>query len=82
MVSGTEDSLVIKGDLDDILHAIYIEESPIVQVDFIGVDENKQKRVKSAKKLEFEGEDATFIFQERKPLTRHEKKLKEGSKEV
>ena len=44
---------MVKGNFDDILHAIDIEESPIVQVDFIGVDEHKQKRVKSAKKLEF-----------------------------
>ena len=53
VVPGIEDNPVIKGNLDDILHAIDIEESPFVQVDFIGVDEHKQKRVKSAKKLEF-----------------------------
>ena len=38
--------------------------------------------MKSAKKLEFEGENATFVFQARKPLTRHEKKLQEGSKDI
>ena len=32
--------------------------------------------------LEFEGENAAFIFQARKPLTRHAKKLKESSKAV
>ena len=82
VVSVLEDSPVIKGNLDGILHAIDIEETPIVQVDFIGLDEHKQKKVKSAKKLEFEGENAAFIFQEKKPLTRHAKKLKEGSNEV
>jgi len=34
-----EDNQVIKGNLDDILHAIDIEETPIVQVDFIREDE-------------------------------------------
>ena len=77
-----EDKPVIKGSLDDILHAIDIEETPIVQADFIGEDDHKQKKAKSVKKLEFEGENAAFIFQARKPLTRHAKKLKEGSKEV
>ena len=49
VVSGTEDSPVIKGNLDDILHAIDIEESPIVQADFIVIDEHKEKKVRSAK---------------------------------
>ena len=35
----TEDNPMIKRNLDDILHAIDIEESPIVQADFIGGDE-------------------------------------------
>ena len=38
--------------------------------------------MKSAKKLEFEGENAAFVFQARKPLTRHEKRLQEGSKDI
>ena len=71
-----------KGNLDDILHAIDIEETPIVQDEFIGEDEHRQKKAKSTKKLEFEVEDAAFIFQARKHVTRHAKKLKEGSKEV
>ena len=41
-----------------------------------------RKKVKSAKKLEFEGENVAFVFQARKPLTRHTKNLKENSKEV
>ena len=67
VVSGTEDNPVIKGNLDDILHAIDIEESPIVQVDFIGIYEHKHKKVQSTKKLQFEGENVAFIFQARKP---------------
>ena len=81
-IVATEDNLVTKGNLEDILHAIDIEETPIVQAEFIGKDEHKLKKAKSAKKLEFLGEDATFIFQARKPMTRHAMKLKEGNKEV
>lgn len=55
VVSVSEDSPVIKGNLDDILQAIDIEETPIVQADFIGVDEHKQKRARkhSIEKTEF-----------------------------
>ena len=42
----------------------------------------KRKRLGQQRKLEFEGENVAFIFQARNPLTRHAKKLKEGSKEV
>ena len=77
-----KDIPVINGNLDDIMHAIQIEETPIVQADFIGEDEHKQKKAKSVKKLEFEGENVAFIFQARKPITRHAKKFKEGNKEV
>ena len=34
-----------------------------MQADFIGVDEHKHKKANSVKKLEFEGENAAFIFQ-------------------
>ena len=40
------------------------------------------KKAKSVKRLEFEGEDAGFIFQARKPMTRHARKLMEGGNEV
>ena len=37
IATDTEDNPVIKGNLDEILHAIDIEETPIVQSKFIGV---------------------------------------------
>ena len=77
-----EDKTVAKGNLEDILHAIDIEETPIVQVEDIDEGGQKLKKAKSAKKLEFEGEDAGFMFQARKPMTRHARKLLESSKEV
>ena len=60
----------LKGNLNDILEAIEIEESPVVQVDFIKFDEGKPKKIKSSKKLEFEDEVAAFVFKPRKPLTK------------
>ena len=69
-----------KGNLEDILHAIDIEETPIVQVEDINEGGKKLKKAKSAKKLEFEGEDAGFMFQARKPMTRNARKLLERSK--
>ena len=35
----------------------------------------KKKKIKSAKKLDFEGENETFVLQARKPVTKHENKL-------
>ena len=40
------------------------------------------KKAKSAKILEFEGEDAGFLFQARNPMTRHARKLIESRKEA
>ena len=77
-----EDRAEAKGNLEDILHAIDIDENPIVQAEFIEEDGQKLKKAKSAKKLEFGGEDAGFMFQERNPMTRHARKLLESSKEV
>ena len=68
---------VAKGNLEDILHAIDIEETPIVQAEDIDEGGKKLKKAKSTKKLEFEGEDASFMFQARKPMTRHARKLLE-----
>ena len=53
-----------------------------MQVDFIGVNEGKQKRINSSKKMEFKDEDATFVFQARNPKTRNSKRLKELNAEV
>ena len=77
-----EDREKSKGNLEYILHAIDIEETPIVQDDFIEECGQKFKKAKYANKLEFEGEDAGFMFQARKPMTRNARKLLESSKEV
>ena len=61
---------------------IDIEESPIMQADFIEVNEPKQKKIKSTKKFDFEGDNVAFFFQARKPLTKHEKKLQGSSKDT
>ena len=60
MVSG--ESLGLKGDLNDMLQAIDIEESPLVQADFIKLDEGKSKKMKSSKKLDFDDEISEFEF--------------------
>ena len=74
-----EDRAVAKGNIEDILHAIDIEETLIVQAEDIEEGGQKLKKAKSAKKLEFEGEDAGFMFQERQPMTRHARKILESS---
>ena len=53
-----------------------------MQTDFIEVNEPKQREIKSTKKLDFEGENAAFVFQARKPLTKHENKLQERIKYI
>ena len=71
-----------KGNLEDIFHAIDIEETPIVQAEDIDEGGRKLKKGKKAKKLDFSGDDAGFMFQARKPLTRHARKVLESSKET
>ena len=66
-----------KGNLEDILHAIDIEESPIVKAKDIEYGGRKQKKGKTTKKLDFVGDDAGFIFQPRKQMTRNTKKVME-----
>ena len=78
----TRNQTLAKGNLEYILHAIYIEETLIVQAEDIDEGGKKIKKAKSVKKLEFEGEDARFMFQARKAMTRHARKLLERSKEV
>ena len=73
---------IAKGNLEDILHAIYIEESPIFQAKDIEYRRRKMKKCKNAKKLDFLGDDTGFIFQPRKTLTRHTRKVMESSKET
>ena len=47
----TRSQIVAKGNLEDILHAIDIEETPIVQVEDIYEGGKKLKKSKSVKKL-------------------------------
>ena len=77
----TRSQIVAKGNLEDFLHAIDIEETPIVQAEDIDKGGKKLKKSKTAKKLKFEGEDVGFMFQARKPMTRHAKMVLESSKE-
>ena len=78
----TGSQTVAKGNLEDILHVIDIEETPIVQAEDIDEGGKKLKKAKSTKKIGFEGEDAGFMFQARKPMTRHARKLLKSIKEV
>ena len=61
----TRIQIVAKGNLEDILHAIDIEKTPIVQAEDIDEGGKKLKKAKTTKKLEFEGEDVGFMFQAR-----------------
>lgn len=65
----------LKGDLKDILKAIDIAESRLVQADVIKSDQGKSKKMKPSKKLEFEDDVTTFVFKPRKPLTKQSKKM-------
>ena len=78
----TRSQTVAKGNLEDIFHAIDIEETPIVQAEYIDEGGRKLKKAKIAKKLEFVGEYVGFMFQARKPMTRHAKKVLESNKEA
>ena len=80
VVSG--ESLDLKGDLNDILQAIDIEESHLVQADFIKLDEGKSKKMRFSKKLDFDEEISEFVFKPRKPLTKQSKKLQELDMEL
>ena len=78
----TRSQTVDKANLEDILHAIDIEETPIVHVEDVEDGGRKLKKGKIAKKLEFAGDDASFMFQPRKPITRHARKVMESRKEI
>ena len=73
---------VAKVNLQDILHAFHIEKNPIVQYEDIDEGGRKLKKGKTAKNLEFVGDDAGFMFQARKPMTRHAIKVLESNKEA
>ena len=80
VISGESSSL--KGDLNDILKAIGIAKSPLVQADVIEFDKGKSKKMKPSKKLEFEDDITTFVFKPRKSLTRQSKKMQESNIEL
>ena len=63
-----EESPVSKGDLNDLLQAIDIEESPLVQADLITPGKDKTKRTKASKKLKFDDQVAQFVFKPRRPM--------------
>ena len=49
-----DESPASKGSSNDLLHTIYIEETPLVQADLLEANKNKTKGVKSSKKLQFD----------------------------
>ena len=66
----TRSQTIRKGNIEDILKAIDIEETPIFRSEDIEDDKKKKKKGKTVKNINFVGEDAGFLFQLRKPLTR------------
>lgn len=56
----TRSQTIGKGNLEDILQAIDIEETPVVKAEDIEDDKKKKKKGKIVKKLDFVGEDASF----------------------
>lgn len=67
----TNENSQLRSDLNDILQAIDIEESPLVQAEFINMDTcGKSKKLKTCNKLDFEDEVSEFVFKPRKPQTR------------
>lgn len=72
-----EETPVSKGDLNDLLKAIDIEESPLEQVELIESGKDKAKRVKASKKLKFDDQVDQFVFKPRRPITRKIKQIQE-----
>jgi len=66
-----EESPVSKGELNGLLQAIDIEESPLVQEGLIESGKDKAKRVKASKKLKFDDQVDQFVFKPRRPITRN-----------
>lgn len=73
----TDESPVSKGNLNDLLQAIDIEESPLVQEDLIKSGKDKTKNIKASKKLKFDDQVSKFVFKPRRPMTRHFKQVQE-----
>ena len=72
-----EESPVSKGDLNDLLQAIDIEESPLGQVDLIESGKEKAKKVKALKKLKFDEQVEQSVFKPRRPITRKFKQVQQ-----
>jgi len=70
-----EESPISKGDLNVLLQAIDIEESPVFQADFIESGKDKAKRVKASKKLKFDDQVDQFVFKPRRPITKNFKQV-------
>lgn len=68
--------------MNDLLQAIDIEESPLVQADLLELGKNKTKKVKSSKKLQFDDQVSEFVFKSRRPVTRHSKRVQEAQPKV
>lgn len=77
-----EESPVSKGDLNDLLQAIDIEESPLVQANLIQSGKEKAKKAKASKKLKFDDQDEQFFLKPRRPITRKFKQVQEVSPRV
>ena len=68
---------VSKGDLNDLLQAIDIEESPLVQAELIELDKETAKKVGASKKLKFDEQVEQFVFKPRRPITRKFKQVQQ-----
>ena len=73
-----DESPASKGRLNNLLHTIYIEETPLVQAELLEANKNKTKRVKSSKKLKFDDQVSEFVFKLRRPETMHSRKIQEA----
>lgn len=67
-----------KGSLKDLLQAIDIEESPLVQVDLMEASKGKTKKSKTSKKLKFDDHASEFVFKPRRPMARCSKEIQEA----
>ena len=73
-----DESPASKGSLNDLLQAIDIEETPLVQEKLLEASGNKTERVKSSKKLKFDDHVSKFVFKPRRPETRHSRRIQEA----
>jgi len=72
-----EESPTSKGELNDLLQAIDIEESPLVQAELIESNKETAKKVKASKKLKFDEQVEQFVFKPRRPIMRKFKQVQQ-----